>query len=302
MEDGARFKRFIEGLYGMLTKVEISFVKEGLFFKAMNETRILFTEINVAASAFTEYICNTETREGEGGEEEAPITLGMELEDLNKILSSCGDNESVSVTYKRVEVEREGGGTEMAGDNKIKIHIEGREGAVPKRSRDFNLALVDIPDALKPEGSIELEEQMVWQAELPVGLLDIAIKDAEIVSNTIKIEIGDDGMALLAESSLSDYGESFSEAVDIQPLNDLEDPEPLTSEYQIAQLKSILKMSQQSGGNIFLQTGTADGSPIPLRIKFEVLGDGAIDNYLAPKADEDPGYREGERRRGGTGE
>jgi len=291
MNNGAAFKSFIEGLEDMLGKTRLFFSEQGMFFKAMNETRILYSEANISASSFDEYVCRVE-KDGEGND--IPVQLDIDLEDLDKILDSCGDNEAITIEYRSVEVE-EDGGTTLVGDNKITIRIKGLETVVPRRKRKFNLALTELPEAYLVQTELDLGEAMIWSIEMPVGLLDTAIKDAERVSGTLRINVSsDEELNLIAESDLSDYVEPIGDAVDIA-LAEGAEPIEVENEYQISPLKAILKLSQQATGNLQVELGTQGrsqgGSAVPIRIRFPVFGEGVSDNYLAPKADE--AYDEG---------
>jgi len=288
MDDGSVFKKFIDALKDILTQVRIEFVGNGMFVKAMDDARIVYVEVNIPSASFDNYQCEIE-------DESDPIQLDLNLTELSKVLNSCGENESIQIQYFNVPSEDpETGETAPAGDNKVRIKMQGTGGDIPRRSRNFTLLLVELPEGVVVEGRLDLARNMMWNIEIPDGLLDMVIKDAEIYSDTIQVNINEDEIEFAAQSDLGEYREPFTDSIDISKRKVKEgkkevevETEAVASEYQLAPLKSMLKMSHESSENLFVQMGIAESRSLPIRVKMSVLNGGVFDFYLAPKAEDD---------------
>lgn len=290
IEEGVAFKKFIDALKDILTQARFEFVRGGMFIRAMDDPRIVYTEVNIPSSGFDNYLCETE----DDDDGEVPIQLDLNLAELHKVLNSCGDNETIEIKYSKVEtINEESEETEIVGDNKIKIKIAGATGDMPRRSRTFTLALVDLPEGTAMNKRLPLAKLMMFSIDMPDGLLDLIIKDAEIYSDTIVIGCDDEKMNFSASGDLGVYEEPMQDSIVISKITKKVkgkkvaiETSPVSWEYQLSPLKAVLKMSHETSENLNVQMGAKNEGPAPIRINLQILNGGIFDFFLAPKADD----------------
>ena len=292
IEEGYRFKRFIEAFSSMIYRATVEFDKFGMFIIAVSEGRIGYTEFNLPKSYFTNYDCavSTEIIENENGEEEEigkTVSIDLNIVDFNKVLSGCGKNDSITIEFAKIPIEDEE--TEeviLQQDNKITIKMRGETENGRIRTRRFRLALEELPEEFKIDGKMQLDELYIWKAKMEYSILKDVVEDADKVSEKLEIEIEDESkIKVFAGAILGDYEEELEgEGIEITLIDGAES-QLYDATFPIEQLKATIKMAEESEGDFIVQFGYREDEPCPIRFRMSVLGEGIMDYYVAPMND-----------------
>ncbi|TFF97445.1 MAG: proliferating cell nuclear antigen (pcna), partial [Promethearchaeota archaeon] len=159
LENSRILKGIITTLSSIIDETEFEVTPDQFAITAMDPSRICLLKLTIKNEDFDEYECDEETK------------VGINLDDLNKILSRSSTDDSIEIDYAEA-------------DNKIKIVMH-REGM--SRKRTFSLALLDIEmEEIPMDNLLQIEYPTTWVID-PEFLVE-AIKDAEIYSEILKIK------------------------------------------------------------------------------------------------------------------
>lgn len=249
LENSRILKVIVETLSNIIDETEFRVTPDEFTISAMDTSRICLLKLTMKNSDFDEYEC------------EGDFKIGLNLDDLDKILKRTGASDSLQLEFEEK-------------NQKIKIKMK-REGAA--RTRTFSLALLDIEIEEIPMDrllSIEYNSKFVLDSDFFVE----AIKDAEIYSDILNVK-AEPGEGIVF-SSTGSIGEMEYE-LDLEELieNDIEDE--CTGAYSLEYLKNILKISAITEKmEVSLKTDH------PLKIFFALLEGGELYYFLAPRVEE----------------
>ncbi|HEY0088945.1 MAG TPA: hypothetical protein VGB37_08880, partial [Candidatus Lokiarchaeia archaeon] len=216
---------------------------------AMDPSRICLLKLSIKKENFDEYKSEKETK------------IGLNLEDLDKILKRSSTNDSVEIDFNEK-------------DQKIKIKMK-REGA--SRTRTFSLALLDIDiEEIPMDNLLKIEYPSNWVID-PDFLVE-AIKDAEIYSEILNMK-AEEGKGLMFNSS-GQIGEMNYE-LELGELLEHNITGSSSGAYSLTFLKAILKIASITEKlEISLKTDH------PLKLIFNLLEGGELFYFLAPRVEE----------------
>jgi len=249
LENSRILKGIIETLASIIDETEFRVTPKEFTISAMDPSRICLLKLSVKKDNFDEYQCSKESK------------VGLNLDDLDKILKRCAANDSVEIDFNEA-------------DQKIKIKMQ-REGMT--RTRTFSLALLDIDiEEIPMDNLLKIEYPSKWVIE-PDFLVE-AIKDAEIYSEILNMT-STEGQGLIF-SSTGQIGEmeyNLSEEDLIETaLNGTS-----SGAYSLTFLKAILKIASITEKlEISLKTDH------PLKMIFNLLEGGELSYFLAPRVEE----------------
>ncbi len=215
----------------------------------MDPSRICLLKLSIKKENFDEYKCSGESK------------VGLNLDDLNKILKRSATNDTIELNFKEKE-------------QKIMIKMQ-REDA--SRTRTFSLAILDIDmEELPMENLFKIEYPSKWVIDSE--FLVEAIKDAEIYSEIINIKtIKDEGLLFSSSGQIGEMEYNLS-------LNDLIETditENCTGAYSLTFLKAILNL-----GSITEKLEISLKTDHPLKMIFNLLEGGELSYFLAPRVEE----------------
>jgi len=176
LENSRILKGIVETLASIIDETEFRVTPKEFTISAMDPSRICLLKLSIKKDNFDDYKCSKDSK------------VGLNLDDLDKILKRCAANDSVEIDFNEK-------------DQKIKIKMQ-REGT--SRTRTFSLALLDIDiEEIPMENLLNIEYSSKWVID-PEFLVE-AIKDAEIYSEILNMKsIEDQGLVF---SSTSQIGE-----------------------------------------------------------------------------------------------
>jgi proliferating cell nuclear antigen len=233
LEDPTIFAKSIDLISELVMEVRIKINEFGLSVVAIDPANVAMVSLKVPKSAFSEF---------EVGEE----ILGLNLENLKKVLKRCGKTGSLIL-------ERNENTLEIKIDDKIK--------------RAFKLNLIEIeaedkefPTHLEFSSKVEIDSQ---------DLID-SIDDCSIVSDACSFIVENDKFIIEAKDMNSARSEFSSDLVKIEAEN-------CHSRYSLEYLQKFLKAGKQ-----FPKTLLNFANDHPLRIDFK-SEHSSISFLLAPR-------------------
>ena len=250
LENSRVLKGIVETLASIIDETEFRVTPKEFTISAMDPSRICLLKLSIKKDDFDEYECSKESK------------VGLNLDDLDKILKRSAANDTVEINFNEAE-------------QKIKIKMQ-REGV--SRTRTFSLALLDIDiEEIPMDNLLKIEYPSKWVIE--TDFLVEAIKDAEIYSEILNIN-ANEGKGLKFSSS----GQIGEMEYDLNE-DDLIESQlqgSSTGAYSLTFLKAILKIASITEKlEISLKTDH------PLKMNFDLLEGGELSYFLAPRVEEE---------------
>jgi len=249
LENSRILKGIVETLAAIIDETEIKVTPKEFMITAMDSSRICLLKLSIKKDDFDKYTCSKESK------------IGVNLEDLDKILKRSSVNDSIELDFKEKEQQ-------------IKIKMQ-REGA--NRVRTFKLALLDIDtEEIPMDNLLEIEYPSRWVID--ADILVEAIKDADIYSEILNIK-SEEGEGLVF-SSTGQIGE-MEYSIETGDLLDSNLSGTHTGAYSLKFLKDILKIS-----SITEKLEMSLRTDHPLKMIFGILEGGELSYFLAPRVEE----------------
>ena len=250
LENSRILKGIIETLASIIDETEFRVTPKEFTISAMDPSRICLLKLSIKKDDFDGYTCEKDSK------------VGLNLDDLDKILKRSAASDSVEIEFDEAE-------------QKIKIKMK-REGV--SRTRTFSLALLDIDiEEIPMDNLLKIEYPSKWVID-PEFLVE-AIKDAEIYSEILKIDAkGGQGLLFSSEGQIGEMEYDLSE----EDLIESELKGISTGSYSLTFLKAILKIASITEKlEISLKTDH------PLKMNFDLLEGGKLNYFLAPRVEEE---------------
>jgi len=250
LENSRILKGIVETLASIIDETEFRVTPKEFTISAMDPSRICLLKLSIKKDDFDGYECSKESK------------VGLNLDDLDKILKRSAANDSVEINFDE-------------SNQKIKIKMQ-REGL--SRIRTFSLALLDIDiEEIPMDNLLKIEYPSKWVID-PDFLVE-AIKDAEIYSEILNIN-ANEGQGLIFSSS----GQIGEMEYDLNEEDLIESELQGTSSgaYSLTFLKAILKIA-----SITEKLEIALKTDHPLKMNFDLLEGGKLSYFLAPRVEEE---------------
>lgn len=242
-------KGIIEALEGIIDECNFIITKEAFIVEMMDPSRVCMIRLVLKSGDFDEYKITEEA------------TIGLNLNDFEKVLKRSSPKDSVELSYKEKEQRL-----------KIKMKREGRE-----RPRTFTLSTIDVDvEDLSMESLNGISYRSIWKMD-PPSMVE-ALKDAEIYSDVLNIKtVANDGLIL---SSIGELGEMTYE-LETEELIEADLEETNTGAYAITFLKSLLKLA-----SITEELEISLLTDHPLKMVFNLLEGEDLNSFLASRVEE----------------
>ena len=250
LENSRILKGIVETLASIIDETEFRVTPKEFTISAMDPSRICLLKLSIKKDDFDGYECSKESK------------VGLNLDDLDKILKRSAANDSVEIEFDET-------------NQKIKIKMK-REGV--SRTRTFSLALLDIDiEEIPMDNLLKIEYPSKWVID-PDFLVE-AIKDAEIYSEILNIN-ANEGQGLIFSSS-GQIGEMEYD-LNEEDLIESELQGNSSGAYSLTFLKAILKIA-----SITEKLEIALKTDHPLKMNFDLLEGGKLNYFLAPRVEEE---------------
>lgn len=248
LENSKILRAIIETLSSIIDETEIKITPDEFIITAMDPSRICLLKLIIKNEDFDKF------------EADGEFKLGLNLDDLEKIMKRSSSSDSIKLIHKTVE-------------NKIKIIMQ-REGT--SRARTFTLTLLDLEiEEIPMENLLSIKYPSSWVID-PDFFIE-AIKDAEIYSEILNMkseeEIG------LTFSSYGQIGEMiYNIGLDDFIETDIQSTE--RGSYSLTFLRAIMKIATITERlEVSLKTDN------PIKIIFNLLEGGELSYFLAPRVE-----------------
>ena len=250
MENSRILKSIIETLSNIIDETEFIVSPKEFVITAMDPSRICLLKLSIQKENFEGYTCSKESK------------IGLNLDDLDKILRRSTTNDAIEINFKE-------------SDQKIKITMQREEGNTRKRT--FSLALIDLErEEIPMDNLLKIEYPSNWVID-PDFLVE-AIKDAEIYSEILNMKaVPDEGLVFTSAGQIGEM--EYNLGVDDLIESDIK--EICTGAYSLTFLKAILKIASITEKlEISLKTDH------PIKMIFNLLEGGELNYFLAPRVEE----------------
>ncbi len=241
--DNAKYwKDCVSAIVSLVDEGLFAITKEGIGLKAMDPSSISMISFFMPNKAFSKFNIDKNT------------TVGLNLENLNKILSRTRDGESLIM--KDV-------------DNKLFLEFVGASA-----KRRYRLQLIDVKKNFEKEPNVEFDAFVEINGE---PLKDI-IKDASLISSYISFKASKGQFAVNARGDSGELEELHD--VDGAATKKVDAGKNTESTFNLEFLENMVK-SCPAGGNIAISLKSNE----PMKLKYNI-GDAEVTYYLAPYLEE----------------
>jgi len=219
--------------------------KEGIELMASDRAMVSFVDFKLKASSFDEYECDKDR------------TIGVNLLNLLTVLKRVNSNDKLTLNLDEKE-------------NKLEVILEGDS------KRKFAIPLIEISKEDLPQiDKLEFNAS----ADIRSDILEQGINDADIIADSVVIELSPDNLMMSAEGNSSKTELNLEKGNDA--LFDLNVKEKVNSRYSLEYLKKMIK-----GSKLADKTRIMLGKDFPLKIEFK--GENAnLSMILAPRVSEE---------------
>jgi proliferating cell nuclear antigen len=238
IDDARYWKNCVDSIVSLIDEGTFNVNKDGISLKAMDPSGISMISFFIPNKAFSKY------------EVDKATNIGINLENLSKILSSSRNNEQL-----------------IMKDSSGKLLIE----FIGERSRRiYRLPMIDIKKDVDKEPKIEFESQV----EVKSDSFKEVLKDATSLSPYVGFKTEKDAFKIVAKGDPGELEEEHSNNTDF--VKKLSISKASSATFNLEYLDRIVRACPS--GNI-IQLSLKSEEPIKVDYK---IGDAAVAYYLAP--------------------
>ncbi|MCG3223407.1 MAG: proliferating cell nuclear antigen (pcna) [Candidatus Heimdallarchaeota archaeon] len=249
LEDAKLMANICSIISSIVAESSVNIAEDGIRIKAFDATRISMIDFFLKKEAFKKY------------DVKETAILGLSLETLNTILKTARANENLR----------------MALDDKTKRFVI--EFIGKNQQRKFALSLIDIPEEGNIPDSIHIDFDTNF--EVKASFIQQVLKDAEMVSDYLRIKAKEDGIYFGAESDTKEmdtFIEPKSEEMETSAFQVAGESEAV---YSLDFLSNFLKGIRSSD-----YVKLSYNQEQPIRIVYELEDKGHLIYFVAPRIEE----------------
>ena len=223
-----------------------NFKGNGIELVAADRTMVSFLDFKLKSSAFEKYECDKD------------VSVGINMLNFLTVLKRANPDDKLSLNLDETE-------------NKLEVVLEGssiRRFAIPL----LQISKGDVPDI------DQLLKKFTADAEVNSGILEQGINDADIIADSVIIELSHDKLRMFAEGNSSKSELKLFKGTDT--LTNLNAKEIVSARYSLEYLKKMIK-----GSRISDKVKMMLGKDFPLRLLFE-NDNASLSMILAPRVAE----------------
>lgn len=244
MDNSEVWKDCIGAVSNLIDEVNLEFSEDGVMMKAMDPSHVALADFKLSSDALSEY------------DLEAPLKLGVDLAEMDKVLSRAGRGDEFVMEFDEDE-------------NRLRLIFKGDS------TRRFSLPLLEIEEEELPEPDLAFTAS----AKVTAGTINDGLKDAALVGDNVKFELTENEFVMKIES---DTGSAELELPKGSPgLQELEVNEPSEAMYNIGYLEDMIKAA---ASNDLVKIN--HGVDLPIQVIFDIAdGNGHLKFLLAPRVE-----------------
>ncbi|MEM0093039.1 MAG: proliferating cell nuclear antigen (pcna) [Thermofilum sp.] len=240
--EAREWRYIIEGLATIVDEANFLVGPEGIRLRALDPGRVAMVDLFIPPSVFEEYKAEAEAR------------IGVVLDDFVDIMKRAKSDDRLIV--------------EVSG-NRLSVVLSG------KAERRFRLPLLDIAGQELPTPRLNFTVAVKMLSDT----LRDALKDAELVSESVRLKAENDSLYMIARSDKGEVETRFS--IDTGSLLEIDVKEPAEASYAIEFLDKIVSKAYRVSEVVALKYATN----MPLELTFDVAGGGVLKYLLAPRVE-----------------
>jgi len=238
--DARDWKYLVQSLETIIDEACFIADSEALRLRALDPSRIAMVDLYLPREAFSIY------------EVEGEVRLGVNFDDLNKILRRAKAKDRIVMESR---------------ENRLRITISNAA------ERTFSLPLLDITGEELPSPKVTFDVT----AKMLSDTLRDTLKDAEMISDTVRFQAGEDVFKIIARSDRGELEAKFS--LEQGSLIEYEVKSRAASSYSLNYLNDIIGKAYRVSDVVTVEFATNK----PLSLTFDVAGGGVLRYYLAPR-------------------
>jgi len=242
LEEVSLLRDSIATIAELIDEAEMQITKDGLRMLAADRAVVTVVDFFLKSDAFKKYICDKDER------------IGINMEKFLQILKRANPNDRLMIKLDKDFLDL----TLVNGSK-----------------RRFTLPLIDISrEETPPIDKLEFPTSIKLKAEI----LNNAIEDAELISDSMVFHIKKDGISMSSKSD-AHTAELILDPKEIE-FSDIKE-EPVRARYSLDYLKKIIK-ARKLAENVTISLAT----DYPMKLHFEVPDKLTLSFILAPRVEE----------------
>jgi len=245
-------KKVVDAIKDLCKDVNFDCSEKGIQVQSMDSSHVALVSLLLRESAFSEFKC------------ERPMSLGMNVESLSKILKMCGPSDSLKVRWQ-------------SGADTVSFQCEGGE----DRIADFDLKLMQIESE-----HMEIPEQHYKvTVRLPSSEFQRICRDLREFGETMQVKASKEGITFSVQGDLGSGNVLLKPRGGDKPEDrvSLTVHEPVTATFALRYLVNFSKAAPLCGS---VELGLGPDAPLLVKYDLENADNGHMQFYLAPKIDE----------------
>jgi proliferating cell nuclear antigen len=249
LEDAKLMANLCSVISSIVAESSVTIAEDGIKIKAFDATRISMIDFFLKKEAFKKYDLKETT------------IIGLSLETLNTILKTASASESLRMALDDVT-------------KRFVIEFVGKN-----QKRKFALSLIDIPEEGNIPDSIHIDFDTNF--EVKASFVQQVIKDAEMVSDYLRIKAKERGIVFGAESDTKEmdtFIEPQSEEMNTEAFQVAEDSEAV---YSLDFLSNFIRGIRSSD-----YVRISFNQEQPIRVVYEIEDKGHLIYFVAPRIEE----------------
>lgn len=246
-------KRAVDAMKDLCKDVNFDCSERGIQVQSMDNSHVALVALVLRETAFQDFKCDR------------PVSLGMNVDALAKVLKMCGDKDSLKVRSDN-------------GSDHVSFQTESNS---EDKIAEFDLKLMEIESE-----HMEIPEQTYkCLVKLPSAEFLKIVKDLKEFGETMQIQCSKDGIKFSVQGDLGNGNVMLKprDSDKIEERVSLTVHEPVTASFALRYLNNFAKAAPLCGG---MEIGMGSDMPLSVKYDLENAENGHIQFHLAPKVDE----------------
>lgn len=243
ISDSKTFKSVIDAISAVVDEATFILGPDGIKLRAMDPSRVAMVDWEMQKTSFDEY------------EADGVSKVCINLNEFKKVLKRASKDDVIEIS--------------MEEGNQLQIKIRGRY------TRTFTLPILETSEEEIPEPKLTFNAKVTLAAD---DFYD-TLKDAELVSDNVRIEADEEGLVMNAKGDVAGTRIEMKKGSDA--LISIEVKEPSKATFSLSYLTDIVKAASDTSDIVTLEFST----DMPLRLDFRQRYDGKLVYLLAPRVE-----------------